>query len=112
MLADVTTLSDDETAVVPVQPPEPVKTLPSRKRKLGPEELSLVFQDLRRNLRTTVNSNCRCWGKLKSRSKRNCFSPFRDPATFDKIFQLRKSLRTMWKVDADQTLTFTEGQRF
>ena len=110
MLQNVTELSDDETvAPQPLPAPDETsvvsKTRPSCKRKMSALELASAYSDLTRSLRCVANSCCRCFNKGKGIVKRNCFIPFRQPAVFNEVLQLRKTLRTMHKVDADLTAT-------
>lgn len=128
MLCDVTSLSDeDREAAVAQHDPQPSDDLPalpllseserstprSRKRPLqNAEDMLSMMADIRRDLSRLVHSNCRCLRKRRSRvkldrvQKQSCFAPFRDPGLFDKVVRLRKTIRTMHKSDADQTVAW------
>lgn len=116
MLRDVTSLSDDDVGGDPpvATPPAPaagvlglldvVRTRPSAKRRATPEQLCQMEIELRRSVRLIVASSCRCYKKGKKPGKVNCFIPFRDPSLVSQIVKLRKTLRTMRKIDADATV--------
>lgn len=121
MLADVTTLSDDERAEPATLASSSVasltqleesvcRTQPSRKRKVTAEMQMMIDCEMRRSVRHVVSSNCRCFRKGKLTNKRNCFQPFRDISLVNQIFKLRKTLRTMHKADADQTAPYQQYQ--
>lgn len=102
MLADVTALSDDEPAPAPVVVS---RSRPSKKLAMqDPSKLMQLSLEIRSELRRVVAASCRCWRKGKRLSKMNCFVAFRDPAIFDQVAKLRKSMRSMHKADSDQVV--------
>lgn len=117
MLADVDTLSDgevDQANFLPAQQANPVPAQQAaqqvvvhvashgEKRK---QSDAIALSELRQKLRQVVASHCRCFAKCKPQMRRNCFRPFRDPTIFAQIFNLRKTLLTMHKADADRLAT-------
>lgn len=97
MLCDIRSLSDDEGSAELVGP----RQVGRRKRKA---ELSAIAEsEIRKSLRHLVAAHCKCHSKRRSTiTKRNCYTPFREPHAFKAVFDLRKELRSMHKADADQ----------
>ena len=95
MLADVTTLSDDERAEPATLASSSVasltqleesvcRTQPSRKRKVTAEMQMMIDCEMRRSVRHVVSSNCRCFRKGKSTNKRNCYHSSTRSSSFGK----------------------------
>lgn len=103
-------LSDDEVgAAAPQQPeasrpllPPPVPVAP-RPNTSSEKYRAIVAEDidLRRGLRSLVDSNCFCSRKGKDTGT-SCFAPFRQTDGFQIAVGIRKTLQSMNKNDADQ----------
>lgn len=73
--------------------------------------------DLRKDLRSVVDSKCFCSRKRKHGSvATSCFAPFRENSEFQTLLRLRKTLASMNKLDADQKaswlISFLQQHRF
>ena len=93
---------DDQDSQCPVAPAEVGASVVDRKRlkrsrcKAHDSDCRQLveFSDLRQRLRQIVYSKCSC--------QSDCYSPFRDPGGLDQLANLRKTLESMNKGDADQ----------
>ena len=108
-LADVSALSDDEEDAGHlggmVVDQEKCRSIPCRKRRLheDPESMVRLMGEIRRELTRVIHkTSCRCAKKRRGLRAPTCFVAFRQPQRFDEVVKLRKTLRTMHKVDADQ----------
>ena len=88
-MQDVVLLSDDE-AIVPA-PQQPDNRL-KRKSSVDLRDISLATN----RLKNIVQSNCKC------KKQGQCRAPWREPAEFEKILQLRLRLHSMEKAQCDR----------
>ncbi|CAK9111480.1 Uncharacterized protein SCF082_LOCUS51747 [Durusdinium trenchii] len=96
-------LSDDEIVTPPEQTgPGACVQRPAKRRKPGEVALVARDSDLRRDLRSIVDSKCFCSKRSRQTHRPSCFEPFREPAQFKSLFDLRKILKQKNKEDADK----------
>ena len=96
-------LSDDEIVTPPEQTgPGACVQRPAKRRKPGEVALVARDSDLRRDLRSIVDSKCFCSKRSRQTHRPSCFEPFREPAQFKSLFDLRKILKQKNKEDSDK----------